>query len=307
MVARYGILGSGVGSGSCDYNAVRQASVEDLYKAIGGGGLGATKSAEIKAILDIVFEENQERRKEFFIDKGGDGASGAFEGSEIGENSSKTADIDLAEDENLSLDYCYTLSTDDAMRKFRSYPGIGVKTAACVALFCLQRPCFAVDTHVFRLCQWLDWVPPPDQKVKGQKTVNRDTMFSHLEVRVPDKLKYMLHQLFLAHGKTCPKCNAIEGKQIEGPGDRCVIEDLVKRTRPEKGKPARAKKARLPTEKEKGKRKPKSDEDGLDKNEEFSHLDEDEEGEYRPKRRKTALPKQKKIARRSTSGREVVS
>lgn len=107
----------------------------------------------------------------------------------------------IVEDENLFREHCYGLSTAEPMREFRTYPGIGVKTAACVVLFCLQRPCFAVHTHVFRLCQWLSWTPPPHEKVKGQKAVDRDTMFSHLEVRVPDHLKDMLKQLFLAQGE----------------------------------------------------------------------------------------------------------
>src|SRR5699024_4679701 len=106
------------------------------------------------------------------------------------------------------------LSKDDAMFEFVKYPGIGVKTAACVILFCLQRPCFAVDTHVFRLSKWLGWLPPTedpepereaDEKQKVKKTpkrrINEITAFSHLEVRVPEHLKYPLHQLFIRHGK----------------------------------------------------------------------------------------------------------
>jgi hypothetical protein len=32
-------------------------------------------------------------------------------------------------------------------------------------LFCLQRPCFAVDTHIFRLCRWLGWIPARSNEV----------------------------------------------------------------------------------------------------------------------------------------------
>ena len=154
MVARYGILQSSVGKGSCDYNAVRQASVEDLYYAIEGGGLGSLKSAEINAILDLVYEENQQSQKESITAQEAGNALATLKVSESGNGASRFREIDPTDHDNLSLNHCYTLSTGDAMPKFRTYPGIGVKTAACVALFCLQRPCFAVDTHVFRLCQW---------------------------------------------------------------------------------------------------------------------------------------------------------
>lgn len=290
MVARYGILQSGVGKGSCDYNAVRQAPVEELYCAIGGGGLGSLKRAEIKAILDLVYEENQQSRKESITGQEAGNALATLQGPESGNGASKFRGIDPSDDDNFSLDRYYTLSTDDAMRKFRTYPGIGVKTAACVALFCLQRPCFAVDTHVFRLCQWLGWTPPPDQRVKGQKAVNRDTMFSHLEVRVPDNLKYLLHQLFLAHGKACSKCKAAEGKNIEDLGGGCVIEHLVTRTRAKKGGSdhAKAKKARSRARNGGGEMHPKIDEeDEWDENE-------DEEDDNRPQLRKTPYQRKRR-------------
>ena len=99
----------------------------------GGGGLGAKNGAEVKIVMDFVLEESQERRKKSLIAKGGDGASSTLEEVEMGEHLSKIVDINLAEDENFSVDDYFTLSTDDDMRKLRSYPGIGVKTAVCVA------------------------------------------------------------------------------------------------------------------------------------------------------------------------------
>lgn len=243
MVKRYGLIKSGVGKGSCDYNAVRKAPVQDLFYAIKNGGLAVSKSADIKALLDIVYEDNQERRKQL-LSANGDSAKGP-KGADIENEKQKEAEIKLAEDENLSLDHFYTLPTYDAIYKFMTFPGIGVKTAACVAMFCMQRPCFAVDTHVFRLSKWLGWVPPPEEKIKGEKNVDRDTTFSHLEVRMPDHLKYMLHQLFLKHGKTCQRCRGATGETSEGWEDGCVIDHLVQRTGPRKGggnSPVKAKK-----------------------------------------------------------------
>lgn len=72
-----------------------------------------------------------------------------------GEIPSDAEGIDL-----LSLEYMRTFSKDEAFEKFVTFPGIGPKTAACVISICMQHNGFAVDTHVYRICTWLGWVPP---------------------------------------------------------------------------------------------------------------------------------------------------
>ena len=125
--------------------------------------------------------------------------------------------------ELLSLNYMFGMSHEEAMSHLLTFPGVGVKTASCVILFCLQLPSFAVDTHVFRFCQWLRWVP------LGCKS--RDKVFMHCQVRIPDELKYGLHQLFIRHGQTCHRCGA-----STAPGTKewyatiCPLEHLVDRT-----------------------------------------------------------------------------
>lgn len=229
MVARYGNVVKGVGKGSVDYNAVRLAPQSDLEAAIASGGLAKAKSKNIKAILDMVYKENQERREAHLASKSNPDGAAAPTGANEETDEQKAAEVALAEEDVLSLDHYYSLPTYDAIFTFVKYPGIGVKTAACTALFCMQRDCFAVDTHVFRLAQWLGWVPA------SNKRVGRDTTFSHLEVRIPDELKYDLHQLFLKHGKTCPRCRASTGESSAKWEDGCVIDHLVKRTGPRKG------------------------------------------------------------------------
>ena len=119
------------------------------------------------------------------------------------------------------MDHVFELTTEEAMEELIKLPGIGVKTASCVILFCMKRASFAVDTHVWRHCKWLGWVP---------YTATRDQTFSHCEVRVPDHLKYSLHQLFLRHGKTCGRCraNASAGRK-EWDETVCPIDHLVTR------------------------------------------------------------------------------
>jgi endonuclease III len=101
------------------------------------------------------------------------------------------------------------------------YDRIGPKTAACVLLFCLQRPCYAVDTHVWRLTKWAGWVPEKANEIKT---------FAHCQARVPEDLMRRLHQLFWQHGRRCPRCRADTSERAKGWEEGCPIEHLVKRT-----------------------------------------------------------------------------
>lgn len=230
LVQRFGILENGVGKGSVDWNKVRLADTKDVFEAIKSGGLADNKSKYMKGILQMVWEENQA----MYAKNKAEGV-----GNEAEE---KNTEMEKAKHDVLSLDHYHSLSGDEAFKELTKFPGIGAKTASCVILFCLQRPSFAVDTHVFRLCQWLGWVPPPGHPAllpSGKKgkpgKAGRDTTFAHCEVRIPDHLKYPLHQLFIRHGKTCPRCRAITGESSKGWDEGCVIDHLVNRTGVRKG------------------------------------------------------------------------
>lgn len=228
LVKRFGVLKEGVGKGSVDWDAVRRAPNQEVFKAIERGGLAKIKSRDIQSILQMVYEENQER-KAALTDPSDDDPAGA-EDERDGE---KQEEIAKAKNYVVSLDHLHLLNTNDAINKMLTYPGIGPKTASCVALFCLQRPSFAVDTHVFRLCQYLGWVPKSTKK--GQPKVDRNTTYSHCDVRIPDDLKYPLHQLLIRHGKTCPRCRAITGQSSASWEHGCPIEHLVERHGAKKG------------------------------------------------------------------------
>lgn len=96
-----------------------------------------------------------------------------------------------------SLEHLHALDDAAAKAALLQFDGVGVKTASCVLLFCLNRESFAVDTHVHRIAKRLNWVPP---------SATRDQAHAHLEVRVPAELKYALHVLLVNHGKACPEC-----------------------------------------------------------------------------------------------------
>lgn len=227
LVKAFGTLKEGVGKGSVDWDAVRRAPNHDVFKAIERGGLARVKSKDIQAILQMAYEENQER-KSALLDSSDDPA-----GAEGEPESEKQEEISKAKQNVISLDHIHLLSTDDAIKKMLTYPGIGPKTASCVALFCLRRPSFAVDTHVFRLCQYLGWVPSSTKK--GQPKVDRNTTYSHCDVRIPDELKYPLHYLLIKHGKICPRCRAATSSSSADWAEGCPIEHLVKRHGAKKG------------------------------------------------------------------------
>ncbi|KAK7402854.1 hypothetical protein QQX98_011384 [Neonectria punicea] len=220
LVTKFGVIGEGLGQGSVDWDKVRVAPVEDIVAAIKHGGLAQTKGRDIKNILGIVHEENKVRRDAFVAEKK-TGTVAEVIGAKEKTQGQKDLEILKAEKGLLSLDHIHGMHPEDAMRELIKFPGIGVKTASCVILFCLQQPSFAVDTHVHRLTGWLKWMPPK---------ATRDQAFSHLEVRVPDDLKYGLHKLFVQHGRSCVRCraNTTEGTE-EWNEAECPIEELVDR------------------------------------------------------------------------------
>ncbi|KAL2263132.1 hypothetical protein VTK26DRAFT_8030 [Humicola hyalothermophila] len=223
LVQHYGLRHEGSGAGSINWEKVRLSSHQELVQVIKVAGNGPKKSSHIKQILDMVYQENLERVREHCADAT---SNGGGDGTE-----STHAARDL-----LSLDYMHGMTKDEAMAKFVSYPGIGIKTAACVTLFCLRLPCFAVDTHVHKFCRWLGWVP---------EKADPDNCFRHGDFMVPDQLKYGLHQLFIRHGQLCFKCRKATkpGTKEWNKADDCPLEHLLDRSKDEawsKGKPRKS-------------------------------------------------------------------
>ncbi|RWA06442.1 hypothetical protein EKO27_g8657 [Xylaria grammica] len=220
IAQKYGALDDELAKGSINWNKIRLATMEELEDTIRIGGLANRKSTAIKGILDMVYQDNIDRREAYLTEKA-TGVPANVYGAAEKTQSQKDLEILKTERNILSLDHLHGLSVDEAMKQFTKFPGIGVKTSACVILFCLQRPCFAVDTHVHRFSRWLGWAPA--------KADENDT-FSHLEVRCPDHLKYGLHQLFIHHGKQCGRC---KGSTVEGTKGWdtivCPIEHLLVR------------------------------------------------------------------------------
>ncbi len=93
------------------WEAVRDASEEEIIEAIRPAGLANQKGPRIQAVLKSITEERGE----------------------------------------LDLSFLEAYSTDEAAAWLLKFKGVGPKTAAIVLQFSLGKPAFPVDTHVHRI------------------------------------------------------------------------------------------------------------------------------------------------------------
>lgn len=106
------------GVGSVNWDAVRKAPIQALFETIRCGGLAKIKSASMKSILDDVWEEGKQRKREAHAAAGKPPIEPEHEQGE------------------LTLDYLHDWDDEAVKAKLMSYKGVGVKTASCVLLFC---------------------------------------------------------------------------------------------------------------------------------------------------------------------------
>lgn len=102
------------------WDALAQASVGQITRAIRSGGLARQKAPRIRAIIRQIIDEHG----------------------------------------SATLDFLDQMSVEQATEYLLQFDGVGPKTAACVLLFSLGKPVFPVDTHVRRIAERLGWVPP---------------------------------------------------------------------------------------------------------------------------------------------------
>ena len=157
-----------------DWEAVRDAAVDELEETIRPGGISRVKSARIKSILRAITDTP--RRDDPRAAPSEVAAGGRREGE-------------------LSLDWLAELSVPDAQQYLVSLPGVGRKTAACVLLFALGMRDVPVDTHVSRVGTRLGLFRPRAPFVELH-----DTM---LAITPPGE-ELELHLNLLRHGRrTC--------------------------------------------------------------------------------------------------------
>lgn len=178
--------------GRNNFEAIATADKAGVVEAIRTGGL-ANKKAEV---IQRILREVKKRHGSYSLQH----LAGVMKQEEVGGVKIK------AEEESGPKGY----SNEEAMQELVSYDGVGPKTASCVLLFCLGRESFPVDTHVFRLSKLLGWVPSKADRVAAQ---------AHLDIKIPNELKYGLHVLMVGHGRRCKGCR--------GKGD-CVLKTWLK-------------------------------------------------------------------------------
>ncbi|MEM2991144.1 MAG: endonuclease III, partial [Halobacteria archaeon] len=66
----------------------------------------------------------------------------------------------IAERGEPSIDFLRDVPTEEGLRWLMSLPGVGIKTASLVLLFCFGKPTLPVDTHVHRVSQRLGLIGP---------------------------------------------------------------------------------------------------------------------------------------------------
>jgi endonuclease-3 len=144
------------------------APVEEIAQAIKLGGLSRIKAVRIKQILEQIEKEQG----------------------------------------CISLDFLDSMNMSEAKDYLMNLPGVGPKTASCVLLFGLGKPCLPVDTHVFRVAKRLGLI---DYKVSIEEAHNL------LQGQIPPAKVYQFHLHLIEHGRRV--CQARQPRCSE-----CVLE-----------------------------------------------------------------------------------
>lgn len=110
----------------------------------------------------------------------------------------------IAERGEASIDFLADLPPVEGLRWLLALPGVGIKTASLVLLFCFAKPVLPVDTHVHRVSQRLGLIGP-----KVDATAAHQLLQPLLPLEAP--LLYNFHVSMLRHGqRVCvwgtPKC-----------------------------------------------------------------------------------------------------
>ncbi len=154
----------------CD---VLQAPEADLAALLRPAGLHEQRARQIHALLAAVQEENWRRG--------------------VGPADTPAGD--------LTLDFLRALSDEEAEAFLLQLPGIGPKSARCVLAYSLNRPAFAVDTHVHRVFSRLGLVTPAGRKKDHDP----------FQDAVPKNARKRFHINLVHHGRAVcraarPKC-----------------------------------------------------------------------------------------------------
>lgn len=107
----------------------------------------------------------------------------------------------LSREVDLTLDYLREFTPDEAERFLVSLPGVGTKSARCIAMYSLSHDAFPVDTHVERIFDRLGLV-----RKEGWKPAHDE-----YQALVPKPIRRRLHINLVHHGRAVcrsenPRC-----------------------------------------------------------------------------------------------------
>ncbi len=111
------------------------------------------------------------------------------------------------------LGFLADLTADEGVAWLTALPGVGIKTASLVLLFCFAKPILPVDTHVYRVSQRVGLI---SAKVKTSTAAHAPifALLSH-----DPHLLYNFHIALLLHGQrvctfNAPRCAACPARTI---------------------------------------------------------------------------------------------
>lgn len=111
-----------------------------------------------------------------------------------------------------SIEFLREMPVDDALEWLMTLPGVGIKTATLVLLFCFSKPVMPVDTHVHRVTQRVGII--------GEKTTPTAAHKVLLDI-LPNEpyVLYNFHIALLKHGQQIcvwskPRCEKCPIKHI---------------------------------------------------------------------------------------------
>ena len=153
-----------------DWEAVRYAQLDALVEAIRPAGLANQKAPRIQDALAVIFAEAGE----------------------------------------YSIDFLNERSLDEAKAWLCSLRGVGPKTAAIVLCFAYNRPAFPVDTHIYRVCKRIGFIP---------EKLSANDAHPVMEAIAPPEAYYPFHIQLIQHGRdTCharkPACERCPIAQV---------------------------------------------------------------------------------------------
>ncbi len=102
------------------WEAIRDAPIDELISALDPANFPEVKAPYIQGVLRKIYDE----RGEF------------------------------------SIDFLRDLPADEGLAWLMDLPGVGIKTASLVLLFCFAKPVLPVDTHVHRVSQRIGLIGP---------------------------------------------------------------------------------------------------------------------------------------------------